>query len=478
VETLERFVAEQRTLWEVPGCAVGVIRGSEVILGAGFGTKTLGVEQPVSTRTIFPIGSTTKSFTAAAVGTLVDDGLLEWDKPLREYIPEFSMHDPVAGERTTVRDLLSHRSGLPRHEFVWLGHPDRTRADFVRRLRYLPLSADIRQTFQYTNLGYVTVGHLIDVVAGMSWEEFVSTRLLKPLAMDRSNISIAETQAADDTATPHERRDDSIVQIPYRDLAHIGPAGGINSCLDDMLSYVRAHLAPGEEGPISAAAAKEMHAPQITIPEDNTFPESTRFGYGLGWLVGQYRGHRIVEHNGGVDGFLTDCMMLPDEGIGIVVLTNYWSPMGTCIAYRAFDELLGLEPIGWPARMKKLLDAAREARAGARKQSKPAGVGRGARPLEAYAGAFEHPGYGRFSVSVADGRLVPSFGTLDLSLTHTRYDVFELAWHELAEQDIRFPVTFTSGPDGDIDALTIPLEDAADPIRFDRIKQSSLDEMR
>ena len=478
MEALERFVEEQRARWEVPGCAVGVIHGGEVVLRAGFGTRTLGADEPVSSKTIFPIGSTTKSFTAAAAGTLVDDGLLEWDKPLREYIPEFAMHDPVASERITLRDLLSHRSGLPRHEFVWLGHPERTRADFVRRLRHLQLSADIRQRFQYTNLGYIAVGHLIDVVAGMTWEEFVSTRLLKPLAMDRSNLSIEETKVGNDVARPHEKRDGVIVEIPYRDLSHIGPAGGINSCIDDMLSYVRAHLAPGEDGPVSAAAAAEMHAPQIMIPEDKTFPESTRFGYGLGWLVGQYRGHRIVEHNGGVDGFLTDCMMLPDDGIGIVVLTNYWSPMGSCIAYRAFDELLGLEPIDWPDRMQGLLDTMRAAQEKARAEAVPSIGGRGARPLEDYAGDFEHPGYGRFSVSVDGGRLVPSFGTLDLWLAHKHFDVFELAWHELTEQDIRFPLTFQTSPDGSIDSLTIPLEDAVDPIRFDRITKPDQDEMR
>jgi len=473
VEALERFVAEQRALWEIPGCAVGVVRGPDVVLRAGFGTRTLAAGETVTPQTIFPIGSTTKSFTAAAIGALVDDGLLGWDKPLREYIPEFAMHDPVASERITVRDLLSHRSGLPRHEFVWLGHPERTRADFVRRLRHLPLSADIRQTFQYSNLGYIAVGHLIDVVSGMPWEEFVMTRLLKPLAMDRSNLSIEETKAADDVARPHEKRDGAIVEIPYRDLAHIAPAGSINSCIDDMLSYVRAHLAPGDDGPISGATATQLHAPQITIPEDKTFPESTRFGYGLGWLIGQYRGHRIVEHNGGVDGFLTDCMMLPDDGIGVVVLTNFWSAMGPCVAYRAFDELLGLEPIDWPSRMKGLVDAAREARAQARAQAKPAPDPRGARPLDDYAGTYEHPGYGRFAVSAGDDRLVPTFGTLDMSIRHKQYDVFELTWNELVDQDIRFPLTFLAGPDGDIVALTIPFEDAVEPIRFDRTPKTT-----
>ena len=467
MQALRTFIEEQRELWDVPGVAVGVIRGGEVLLAEGFGTRELGTSAPVSARTIFPIGSTTKSFTAAAVGALVDDGLLDWDRPVRDDIPGFAMHDPVATERVTVRDLLSHRSGLPRHEFVWLGHSERTRADLVRRLRSLPLSKDIRQVFQYSNLGYVTVGHLIELTSGMPWEEFVLTRLLKPLGMEHSNLSVADTQRAGDFSQPHERRGEEITRIPFREFDQMGPAGGINSCVDDMLRYVRAQLSGGG-GVFSSHAIMQMHGGQIVIPEDRTFPESTRQAYGLGWLVGQYRGHRIVEHNGGVDGFLTDCMMLPDDGIGVVVLTNLWSFIGPTIAYRAFDALLGLEPVDWSQRMTSRWDAALAGRAQA-KEERPRVEGAALlRSLEEYAGDYEHPGYGRMSITVENGALVPRFGTLDLTLTHRHYDVFDLEWHELAEQEIRFALTFLTGPEGDVVALTVPFEEAVEPIRFER----------
>jgi CubicO group peptidase (beta-lactamase class C family) len=204
MESLERFIAEQRELWEIPGCAVGVVHGDELVWKAGYGIRELGTNARVSPSTLFPIGSTTKSFTAAAVAALVQDGLVEWDRPVRDYVPGFAMHDPVATERVTVRDLLSHRTGIPRHEFVWLGHPDRTRADLVSRLRHLEPTKDIRQSFQYSNLGYVTVGFLIEMVTGSTWEEFLSARLLKPLGMHRSNFSVAETQLGDDFSQPHE----------------------------------------------------------------------------------------------------------------------------------------------------------------------------------------------------------------------------------------------------------------------------------
>lgn len=473
VDALDRFVEEQLALWEVPGCAVGVIHGDGIVMNAGFGTKELDVVAPISAKTLFPIGSTTKSFTAAAVATLVDDGLIEWDRPIRDYIPGFTMHDTVATERITARDLLAHRSGLPRHEFVWLGHADRTRAELVDRLRHLPFSKDIRQAWQYSNLGYVAAGYLVDVVGGMRWEEYLTTRLLKPLGMDRSNVSVTETQRADDVSLPHERRDGRIVRIPFRDLSHIGPAGGINSAIDDMLAYVRAQLGGSESGAISSQAIAEMHRPQMVLPEDRTFPESTRFAYGLGWVVGQYRGHRIVEHNGGVDGFLTDCMMLPDDGIGVVVLTNCWSLMGPAIAYRVFDELLGLEPLDWAARLKEQFDALNAAQDEARSERQRVEGAVIPRPLEEYAGEYEHPGYGTFGVAVEGDRLIPRFGTLDLSLTHRHYDVFDLEWHELVNQEIAFPLTFLTAPDGSVHALEVPFEEEVAPIRFERRPDTS-----
>ncbi|MFY9587007.1 MAG: serine hydrolase, partial [Actinomycetota bacterium] len=307
----------------------------------------------------------------------------------------------------------------------------------------------------------------IELVSGMPWEEFVLTRLLKPLGMDRSNLSVGETQRADDFSQPHERRGETIERIPFREFDQMGPAGGINSCVDDMLLYLRAQLGDGG-GVFSADAIAQMHGGQIVIPEDRTFPESTRHAYGLGWLVGRYRGQRIVEHNGGVDGFLADCMMLPDLGIGVVVLTNLWSFIGPTIAYRAFDELLGLEPIDWSERLKSRSDAARAGRSEAKGERPRVEGAAPLRALEEYAGDYEHPGYGKLSIAVEDGALIPRFGTLQLSLTHRHYDVFDLAWLELAEQDIRFALSFLTGPDGDVVALTVPFEESVDPIRFDR----------
>jgi CubicO group peptidase (beta-lactamase class C family) len=192
MESIERFVAEQLAAWEVPGCAVAAVRGGEVVLAKGWGRRDLGAELPVTPDTLFAIGSVTKAFTAATVGALVDDGFLEWEGPLRDYVPDVRLHDPVVTDRLTVVDLLSHRSGLPRHDVAWVGHPGRSRAEVVRRLRFLPLSKDLRQEFQYCNFGYLAAGHIVEALSGTPWEHHVRSRLLAPLGMDRSNLTVGD----------------------------------------------------------------------------------------------------------------------------------------------------------------------------------------------------------------------------------------------------------------------------------------------
>ena len=473
MEDLSRFVDEQLAAWEVPGCAVAAVRGEEVVLATGFGQRDLGGSSPVTARTLFAIGSTTKAFTAATVGSLVDEGLVSWDAPIRQYLPDFRLHDDVVTPRLSVGDLLSHRSGLPRHEFAWLGHPERSRADLVRRLRYLPLSRDLRQEFQYCNLGFLTAGYLVEVLTGTPWEDYLRARVMKPLGMDRSNVSVTDMLAAEDRSKAHERRHGAVVEIPQRHFDEMAPAGAINSCAEDMARWLLVHLGGGRldgQAVISPGTIARMHAPQMVLPEDRTFVESTRYGYGLGWMIGQYRGHRIVEHGGGIDGFLTECMLLPDDGVGVTVMTNSTSSaMGPVIAYRVLDELLGVEPLDWFARFKARYEAALAGQQQAHTARRVVADAPLPRPQADYAGDYEHPGYGTLSIVVEGGELKPSFGTLPLTLTHRHYQTYDLEWHELGDQSTTFPLMFLDEPDGDVAALTVPFEGSVDPIRFDRM---------
>jgi len=477
MESIERFVVDQLAAWEVPGCAVAAVRDGQVVLAAGWGQRDLDTKLPVTADTLFAIGSTTKAFTAATVGALVDDGLLDWERPLRDYVPEIQLHDPVVSDRLTVVDLLSHRSGLPRHEMTWLGHPGRSRSELVRRLRFLPLSKDLRQAFQYCNLGYLAAGYAVEALSGTPWEDCLRDRLLTPLGMSRSNLSVEEMTADPDHATAYERRQGAVVSVPQRPIAAMGPAGAINSCAADLARWLLAQLGGGQldgRAVMSPGTVARQHEPHIVLPEDRTFPASTRHAYGLGWLIGRYRDHRLLEHGGGIDGFLTECMLLPDDGIGVAVMANTtMSAITPVVAYRVLDELLGLEPIDWFATFKPRFDTVmtgmREARA-ARRVVPDAPL---PRPLDAYAGVYEHPGYGTLTVTVEGDVLKPRLGTLDLSLAHRHYETFDLEWHELGDQSHLFPLMFLSDPDGDITALTVPFEPLAEPQRFDRRPDAS-----
>ena len=476
MESVERFVAEQLAAWEVPGCAVAAVRGGKVELAGGWGLRDREAGLPVTQDTLFAIGSVTKAFTATTVGALVDEGLLEWNQPLRDYVPGVRLHDPIVSDRLTIIDLLSHRSGLPRHDLTWLGHPDRSRAELVRRLRFLPLSRDLREQIQYCNLGYLVAGHVVEALSGVPWEDFTRGRLLGPLGMRRTNLSVDEMLADDDHSAAYTRRDGAIAEVPQRPLPAMAPAGAINSSAADMARWLLAQLADGQlDGAtvMSAATAKRQRTPHMLMPDSGEVPGLVLHAYGLGWAIGRYREHKIAMHDGGIDGFTTHCALLPDDGIGVVVMTNTSaSMMHAIVACRVLDELLGAEPLNLFGFFKPRFDAAM---AGTREAKAARRVVPGAppaRPLSAYAGQYDHPGYGTITIALDGDTLKPSFGTMQLGLAHRHYETFDLTWHEMTDEPVVFPLTFLADPDGDVSALTVQFESQVEPLRFGKLQEA------
>ena len=471
MQSVDRFVVEQLAAWEVPGCAVAAVRDGRVELAGGWGLRDREAGLPVTQDTLFAIGSATKAFTATTVGALVDEELLEWDRPLRDYVPDVRLNDPFASDRLTIADLLSHRSGLPRHDLTWVGQPGRSRAEIVRSLRFLPLSRDLRQDFQYCNLGYLVAGHVVEALAGVPWEDFVRGRLLEPLGMRRTNLSVDEMLADDDHAAAYTRRDGAIVAVPQRPLPAIAPAGAINSSAADMARWLLTQLAGGElEGKpvISPATMERQHAPHM-LARFGDLPGLTHYAYGLGWVIGRYRDRRLIWHNGGIDGFLTQCMLLPDDGIGVAVLTNTSaSGMDLVVACRVLDELLGAEPLDVFGFVKPRFDAAMAGAGEAAAARRVVPGAPAARPLSAYAGQYAHPGYGTIAIALDADALKPSLGTMNLSLAHRHYETFDLTWHEMGDEHAVFPLTFLADPDGDVNAFTVQFEPLVEALRFDR----------
>lgn len=478
---LEALIETERQRFETPGCAVAVVRGDQVLVSRGFGHRDLAGTMPVTEQTLFAIGSSSKAFTSSLCGALVDDGLLEWDRPVRQYLPGLRLHDPVATELLTVRDMLSHRSGLPRHDLLWYGNQSLRREDLLDRLQYLQPNKSFRELWQYNNLMYITAGYLAGKLMECSWEDGVRRRLLEPLGMDSTNFSVEESKRAPDHALPHAPRAEGVTEVPFLGLDMAGPAGSINSCIADMTRWVMCQANDGVvEGRqvISPAALQQLQAPTMVLPRDAAdvlWPEARNQAYALGWFVQGYRGRTVIHHGGDVDGFATMVALMPEERIGVVVLCNM-DPCGLrdALPFMVFDQLLGLEPLPWGERYKGMYDGLLGGYRAAAAHKKASAVGAPpSHPLEAYAGRYHHPGYGDVVVSLQDGALVPQYNDVaGLSMSHVHYDVFAL---QLPDKD--FPpvdMIFETAADGTIGAVRMPLELHVDPIVFRRQADTTL----
>jgi CubicO group peptidase (beta-lactamase class C family) len=351
-ERLARFdplLAEVMAEWRIPGLAMAVLRRAEPPALRCWGVCDIDTGAPVTTDTVFPICSVTKSFTATALALLVDDGKLEWDRPVREYLPDFRLCDLIATDQATVRDLLTHRTGLPRHDWVKNdGHLDN--AGMLEALRYLEPSKPFRSTFQYNNLMYLVAGLVLERASGQRWEDFIRTRILLPLGMERATTSLEDMLAQHpDRAMPHLTIDDALRRVPVQPIS-VPPAGGICASIAEMAEYMRFQLDPmaGHGGlRLSPAAAAELTAPQIYVARSE-FPEVGAMHYGFGFgVVVNYRGARRIDHGGGWLGYNCDLRLLPDQGGGVMVLTNR-SDSGTAVLTNTIlDHLLGLETMPW-----------------------------------------------------------------------------------------------------------------------------------
>jgi CubicO group peptidase (beta-lactamase class C family) len=416
--------------FEVPGMAIAIVKNKEVIYAKGFGLRDVEKQLPVTPDTLFAIGSSSKAFTTFVLGTLVDEGRIEWDKPARNYIPWFKLFDPSMTERLSVRDLVTHRSGLPRHDLVWYNNFDASRESLVRKLAYLEPSADLREKWQYNNLMYLTAGYLTEVITGKSWEDAVRDRALNPLGMKRTNFSVNDSQKDGDFAQPYGKRGDKIQRLPFRPITNIGPAGSINSSVNEMARWVIVHLNGGKYGDkkiAEAATVDDMHRPYMTTGASSEFPEIVGGEYALGWFVDTYRGHRRVQHGGNIDGFSANVVLFPKDGVGMVVLTNLnGTPLRDMITQVAADRLFKLSHVDWitqtAGRLAMLEQAGKE---GEKKKEITRAQGtQMSHQLGDYAGDYEHPGYGVLKVELREGKLEATFNNIATPLEHWHYDTF------------------------------------------------------
>ena len=472
---VDSLVARVLAEWQVPGVAIGVVRDGRVVLAMGAGFRDRERRLPVTPTTMFGIGSNTKSFTGLLLAMLVAEGRLSWREPVRRYLPEFELADPVATRLATLPDLLSHVTGLPRHDGLWYGR-SWSRQDILSRLRYLESSATFRQTWQYNNLMYLAAGLVAERVANATWDDLVEQRILVPLGMAGTRTRYRDQLATAERALTYELRDGVVEPVPLRDADDIGPAGSIGSTVVDMLRYVQLYLDRGTIAGVQvipAAAVSAIQTPLAVVGADigapeSDFPELGIRAYGLGLITTTYRGQRMVLHGGGIDGYTSQMAWMPDRRLGVVVLTNSTSPASEILTYSLFDRLLGLDPIDWNGRMRGATSA------GTATAASPSATGSAPpRPLAEYAGRFEHPGYGEILIEERGGRLEMTWDRFRSELDHWNHDTFrsgaEAARWGIIPNLTRFAVTFRAAVYGRIDRVEIPFEPAVAPIRFLRM---------
>ncbi len=466
------FVTRTMAEWEVPGMAVSIVKDGKVVFAEGFGLRDAGQGLKVTPHTLFPIGSCSKAFTAAGMAIAVDDGKVAWDEPVRTYLPDFRLQDEYAAAHATPRDLLSHRTGLPRHDLVWIGGQF-SRQELFDRLRYLEMNKELRSAWQYQNLMFMTAGIIIGKADGSSWEDFTRKRIIDPLGMKETNLSVALTQKSADFSRPYMKIDDKVVPVPFRDIAAVGPAGSINSNVLDMAQWVILNLNKGKFGDkqlISEASLAQVHSPQMLVPGRIRDKEILYRSYAMGWLVTPYRGHLLLEHSGGIDGFIAQVAFLPQDNAGLVVLSNlHGTPLPGIVLYNIVDRLLGLDQVDWNKRTRDEIDkASAEEEKEKQEPDKVRKTGtQPSYPIADFIGDYENPGYGQVSVIKDGDGLKLKTPVFEGTLSHYHYDIFELK-AVLLGSEYKSKVTFAGDAKGNVASLAFPLEQSVKDIVFTR----------
>jgi CubicO group peptidase (beta-lactamase class C family) len=455
-EGLDRFAEQAMKEYSTPGVSLAVVKDDKVLVLRGYGVRRYGTKEAVDEHTLFEIASCTKSFTAAVLAALVDEGKLAWDDPVLSHLPEFVLYDLYATRMATCRDLLAHRTGLPAFTGDLLEGLGYDRNEILRRIRYLEPACSLRQRANYSNLGYFTAGMTAARVGRTSWEELVRQRLFVPLGMKRSGTSYKDRDRYDNVAEAHVAGADGKPRvIPWDNHDLLGPAGSITSTAADLAHWVRMLLNEGKlDGKeiLSATSVREMFKPamvaDLTFAELPPIDEHSGFSFTMGWDTYHYQGYEVIEKAGARAGMRAVVTLVPEKKFGVVVLAN----MNLTVVPEAIRAYL-LEAYVAPAKgdVQQQIRAANRALQEAFTPA-PIAVGKKAPPslpLAKYTGTYENKLYGKLVVKLADGELRWEGGPARLGgpLEHVSYDTFLLKFPEGA---IRLPsqVTFTIDPKG------------------------------
>lgn len=481
---LDTFALRILKEWKAPGVTIAVVEKNKVIYTGGFGYRDYEKKLPVTENTLFAIGSCTKAFTTSMIGMLVKDGLADIDKPVRQYLPELVFQNEYTNDHATLRDMMCHRTGLPRHDYSWYGSTA-SREELLSRIQYQEPSAELREKYQYNNFMFMAQGQVIEKLTGKSWEENLKEKILTPLGMTLTNMSVIDMEKAADRSLAYMvKNGTTITPIPYRNIDAIGPAGSINSCAKDMAKWLITWINDGKykgKEIIPSGFRNQAIVPQVAtgggLPGTEN-PDVHFGGYGFAWGMNSYRGHYRVEHGGGIDGFITSTCFFPSDSLGIFIVTNQSTPT-TSIRNFIADRMLKLSYRNWGK--TALIDQRKADSVG---KTLPNTDSMNRKPntqrlheLTEYTGSYENKGYGQTKIFIERDTLWIDYNEAGKRtksyLQHYHYDIFRVrSTEETEDSRDALKISFKTGTSGKIVSLEAPMESAVKDIVFEKMTPS------
>ncbi len=482
-ENLDGLVPTLQKAWGVPGLGIAIVKDDETVYHRGFGVCAIGGTERIDEHTIFAVGSCTKAFTATAIGLLVQEDLLKWDDPVTKYLPRFQLYDAAATRELTVRDLLCHRCGLATFSGDFMGYGSAYEPEeALERARFIPPAFPLRSAYGYSNLMYTAAGLIIQELIGLSWGDFIQQRLLQPLGMQRTTTRVQDLEGMKNIAQPHASHGDQVIQLPYANLKAHAASGAINSTAWDMALWLRFQLADGSANGlqlVEPAILEETRTPHTLMKIDaenrKLIPRRHFSAYGLGWQLSDYAGRLVVQHTGGVDGMLSLAAFLPEEQLGVVILTNRLPGSFFQVLFMTIlDSALGIEATDWQNAFieQDRVKAARKTQLQEKLEKERI---RGAQPgkdLNCYTGTYSNPIYGRATIELEGDRLVLLPGahpSMKGPLEHWNADIFNCVWsNPVFEESF---IQFSIGLDGMAETMRFKVAEFIDPLEYIFIRE-------
>lgn len=461
----------------IAGFAVAVVKGNDVIYSKGFGYRDMELKKPVTPNTLFAVGSTSKAFTSSLLGLLREEGKLTFEDKAVHLLPQLQFYSNEMNNQINLRDLMAHRTGLSRYDSSWLFFNTSDRNNIIKRVQYMKPTSDVREKWYYNNFMFVAQGMIVERLSGKTWEQNISEKFFEPLEMTRSTTNFETFKRDSDVALPYTVSDKKeIKRLEYYNINGMGPAGSINSSVNDMANWLKVWTNEGkfkDKQILPASYITEAISSQMVMEgalPDEKHKDIYFANYGLGWMIGSYRGYYVVEHGGNINGFSAIVSLYPSEDLAIVVLTNQQaSQVPRAVSNSIGDRLLGLTPINWNQEINTEEDKSNQDKEDKKKlpilNTKPS------YGLKEYVGSFEHPAYGVIKITQENSKLYTALGDDKYVLKHLHYDVFDLKKLNIngieTTEATNLLLNFSSDIEGKINAVGILLDGNEKPVMFE-----------